>query len=231
MLKSPTLTYLWATQYSGIFHGHSYLSLSPCCHFPLSLSPSVSLWALPYPLATQAPDSSFLAVARAINTVCLVSFLAGSIKHYRPVADYSRTPTPLHLLTRRNPSQSRRRGRRRLLPHSLDPGHRPARISVNLQDAAGPLLGLPKHQSPVLAATDVAMNSTSAISSRVLCPHNTQTLSHSLKVFILAWGEKKREAQASICFIGWRCNNLGLMAAFIATEIEWNEKRATVLQR
>lgn len=105
----------------------SFSLLSPCCHFPLSLSPSVCLWGLPYPLATQAPDSSFLAVARAINTVCLVSFLAGSIKHYRPVADYSRTPAPLHLLTRRNPSQSRRRGRRRLLRLSLDPGHRPAR--------------------------------------------------------------------------------------------------------
>lgn len=47
------------------------------------------LWGLPYPLAIQASDSSVMAAAWAINTVCLVSFLASCIKHWMAVADYS----------------------------------------------------------------------------------------------------------------------------------------------
>lgn len=47
------------------------------------------LRGLPYPLAIQASDSRVTAAARAINTVCLVSFLAGCIKHWMAVADYS----------------------------------------------------------------------------------------------------------------------------------------------
>ncbi len=47
------------------------------------------LRGLPYPLAIQASDSRVMAAARAINTVCLVSFLAGCIKHWMAVADYS----------------------------------------------------------------------------------------------------------------------------------------------
>ena len=49
---------------------------------------------LPYPLAIQASDSRVAAAVWAINTVCLVSFLAVSIKHWMAVADYSRAPFP-----------------------------------------------------------------------------------------------------------------------------------------
>lgn len=62
-------------------------------------SPSVTVVfllsrGLPFPLATQASDSTVMAAARAINTVCLVSFLAGCIKHWTAGADYSRDPFP-----------------------------------------------------------------------------------------------------------------------------------------
>lgn len=59
----------------------------------VSLSPSLYcfffLRGLPCPLAIQASDSTVTAAAQAINTVCLVSFLADCIKHWMAVADYS----------------------------------------------------------------------------------------------------------------------------------------------
>lgn len=48
----------------------------------------------PYPLAIQATDSSVMAAMQAINTVCLVSFLAVCIKHWITAAGYSRDLFP-----------------------------------------------------------------------------------------------------------------------------------------
>lgn len=51
-------------------------------------------WGLPYPVAIQATDSSVMAAVWAINTVCLVSFLAVCIKHWITAAGYSRDLLP-----------------------------------------------------------------------------------------------------------------------------------------
>lgn len=82
--------------------GHSLLAFTcglpntPQSHsFHSSLPPCLDTRGLPYALEAHALDSSFLAPARAINTVCLVSFLADSIKQCTPEADYS-WPSPAH---------------------------------------------------------------------------------------------------------------------------------------
>lgn len=81
MMQYLTYQLLLGFKKKSVWQFVSFLSVSRLYFF--------FLWGLPYPLAIQAWDSSVMAPVRAINMVCLVSFLAGCIKHWMTVADYS----------------------------------------------------------------------------------------------------------------------------------------------
>lgn len=82
-MAAVTIIFIWICVFHKLF-------LSPRHHVFLFCG------VFPCPLAIQASDSSVTAAAWAINTVCLVSFLAGCIKHWMAVADYSRDLSPTH---------------------------------------------------------------------------------------------------------------------------------------
>lgn len=74
---------------------YSWLSIMnwSACFF-MSVTFFLAWWGLLYPVAIQATDSSVMAAVWAINTVCLVSFLAVCIKHWITAAGYSRDLFP-----------------------------------------------------------------------------------------------------------------------------------------